>query len=254
MVSVSIPVIPINPITNKFQFPKGVKRVWMDVGAHREAMHSLPYLDDAEDLVVIAFEPLYDMWGELKVKRHHPRLFPFPGAVSEKEGYQTFRRSATDMCSSLNEVDNKVDKYNWPGGCAETSFDITVPVIRLDTVINMIPFDTIEFLKVDAQGHDLNVVKSAGDLLKKIKAVVVEVQHVPLYKDQPTPKDYSDYFTGEDFTIGKHLLQGPHESNMLWYNNNYDRPVLPCLDEIFEEHKHEKYVKDQKDDSWKIPE
>jgi hypothetical protein len=44
---------------------------------------------------------MYDMWGTLSQKYRHERLIAIPAAVGPQNGWATFRRSSTDMCSSL---------------------------------------------------------------------------------------------------------------------------------------------------------
>jgi hypothetical protein len=48
-------------------------------------------------------------------------------------------------------VDPDVNVKNWPGGCAQTAFAFHVPTLRLETIIEMLPFHTVDFLKIDAQ-------------------------------------------------------------------------------------------------------
>jgi FkbM family methyltransferase len=62
----------------------------------------------------------------------------------------------------------------------------TVPVRRLADVW---PFELAEpartLLKTDTQGHDLEVLAGAGDLLREIPAIVMEVAVQPLYDGAP---------------------------------------------------------------------
>ena len=52
-----------------------------------------------------------------------------------------------------------------------------VPCIPLRLILEQLlqHFDFIEVIKIDTQGKDLDVLKSAGDLIRKAKAVVAEV-------------------------------------------------------------------------------
>jgi len=205
---IGVPTLPLNSTTRKLSFPSGVKRLWFDVGSHKEAMYTLPSLRDQEDLAVIAFEPMYDMWGQLALQRHHDRLFAVPAAVSLDNGYAPFRRAGTDMCSSLKAAAEGADQYRWPGGCTGTSFYFGVPIIRLETILELLPSEledggrpAVEFLKVDAQGADFEVVQSAGKHLRRIGAFIVEVQLEPLYLDAKNESDYIDYFTQRGFEL-----------------------------------------------------
>ncbi len=83
---IGLPVIPFHSENRKIVLPDNVKRVWFDVGSHKNALNTRPSLDTQSDLVVIAFEPLYDQWGHLTIKNRHPRLFTIPAAVSTVQG------------------------------------------------------------------------------------------------------------------------------------------------------------------------
>ena len=49
----------------------------------------------------------------------------------------------------------------------ENNGKIKVPVIKLEYILERIPFEYVEFLKIDAQENDNNVILSAGELIKK---------------------------------------------------------------------------------------
>ena len=164
-----------------------MKRIWFDVGAHERAMYTRSALDTQEDLAIIAFEPMYDKWGTLIAENGHERMIALPAAVSTtyvnipirdydiyintfmrfSQGYLQFRRAGTDMCSSLSEVDKQANRKDWPGGCTETKYKILVPTLRLDTIVSKLPFDFVEFIKVDAQGNDFDVVRYVHKLKLK---------------------------------------------------------------------------------------
>jgi len=234
--AILIPVLPVNS-SNHIIFPSAVSRVWIDVGAHKAAMYTLPSVEKFPDLGVIAFEPMFDMWGQLFMTKHHERLYPVPAAITPEDGTISFRRATTDMCSSIKEVDPDAKNFKWPGGCTGTNFQVTVPSLTLETVIDMLPFQTVEFLKVDAQGADFEVVKSAGKNLYRIVSFVVEIQTKPLYKDSATEEQFVDYFQSRGFKMIKKKFQNKQESeaNMLFLNTRYELPTDIPVQEFFKD-------------------
>jgi hypothetical protein len=59
-------------------------------------------------------------------------------------------------------------------------------VRRLDTIWPELAADpSTVLLKTDTQGHDLEVIDGAGDLLQEIPVLLMEVAVVPLYQDAP---------------------------------------------------------------------
>lgn len=52
-----------------------------------------------------------------------------------------------------------------------------VPVIRLEDILRKVPASVeIEFIKIDAQGHDFEVVQGIGRQLSRVKRILAEVQ------------------------------------------------------------------------------
>lgn len=74
--------------------------------------------------------------------------------------------------------------------CAETKERRKVPCVGLQEVItDWLGSREIDLLKIDAQGFDLQVVRSAGVAIRRVKTIVLEVQNddvAKLYQDQAT--------------------------------------------------------------------
>ena len=56
-------------------------------------------------------------------------------------------------------------------------------------------------LKIDTQGSEIDVLKGAGNLIKNIKCLFVEVSLVPLYKNQKLWLDIIEYVKKFDFNV-----------------------------------------------------
>lgn len=72
---------------------------------------------------------------------------------------------------------------------ADLYFDnaIEVQVRRLDDILTEAGIETVDFIKIDAQGADVNVLRSAGAALPRIRAGVLEVstsRHNHLYEHE----------------------------------------------------------------------
>jgi len=192
--------IEINPENGKIDLPPEITRVWIDVGAY-EGKETLGQLREANDLVVIALEPLIKKWEGLK--KLHPHMFALPMAVSNLEGFAIFHRTENDVSSSLRSF-NPVGLANWKDkNGLDVIEEFTVPTIRLEQIIDLIPLERVEFLKIDAQGHDLDVVKSAGSKLEKIDSIKLEVAVTPvqLYNGGATKEEIISYMTEHGFGL-----------------------------------------------------
>ena len=181
-----------DPVTHMLSLPESIKRVWVDVGTHAQAGVTRPFLNTERDLFIIGFEPNHFQWGEIATspdpsKTHdwgkgHPNFWAIHAAASEEDGYATFHRSSSNMCSSLNDMAGRMKGTD----CGKVQEEFTVNVLALsephdphsprppapppaglhrpgpwlmwvwcggrESVLSLVPADIrLEFVKIDAQ-------------------------------------------------------------------------------------------------------
>jgi FkbM family methyltransferase len=152
--------------------PREPGRVWIDVGAYRgEASRQAALVDSS--LVVHAFEPVPTLFEELNRGPKNYRVYPM--AVSDRDGMASFRINAFVAASSLLPLDEAARSAWTDGHLLIEEREIIVPTVRLDTFVDKAGITEVEFLKVDAQGADFQVVSSAGRRLKDIRKIKLEV-------------------------------------------------------------------------------
>jgi FkbM family methyltransferase len=185
----SFNLFDLNPVTGKLSFPEGVKRVQIDVGTGRSP--DLLPRDDDPSLMVISFEPIpSSYWHVRSTVPPHPRWLYLPYAVSQKEGSLTFHVADLPECSSVLPFKEKlvdlegrpVDRSKWPSHlsqCIQQQRAITVPSIRLETLIRLIPIHRIERLNIDAQGYDYFAFLTTGSEMNRVQTVRLEVKADP---------------------------------------------------------------------------
>jgi FkbM family methyltransferase len=158
----------------RFVIPRGVRRAWIDVGAYlMETTHD--ELETHDDVALVAIEPLAECW---KVWPDNPRLVALPVAISLERGWLDFNVNAAKGTSSLL----KSIKGN-SVALTRTVEVRKVPVVRLEDVLDRIPPEVdVEFVKTDVQGLDLQVLKSAGEALRRVKRVRAEVINEAIYE------------------------------------------------------------------------
>ncbi|CAE7535040.1 Ccdc108, partial [Symbiodinium pilosum] len=157
------------------------KRFWIEVGAHAwENLQFSPGFAKSEDDFLISFEPLLDKYamllaryeGDVTERRplgfQHKRGLAFPFAVGCETRYTSFTATDYDMCSTVLPTADESSPGFWPPNCLSGAERRTVPCISLRHVLeSWLSGQEVYFLKIDAQGYDLNVVQSAGPLLRK---------------------------------------------------------------------------------------
>ena len=140
------------------------------------------------NLPVYGFEPVPHLQKMLTEKfKNDPDVHIFEAAVDIEDGEKLFHISdpngMTDRgpvhpygCSSLFQFNKNIHK-KWPNRpdfkAVET---ILVKTVNLENFLNSHNFKgEIRYLHCDAQGNDLNVLKSLGKYLQNVKQGVIEV-------------------------------------------------------------------------------
>ena len=185
-------------------------RVWIDVGAHYgETMTPEP------GVVVYGFEPNISV--AFKVMGQG-RMIVVPFAVSEIDGPVDFNITANDSCSSILPLDGE-GALGWrahnPDGLRVVN-TVWVPSVRLDTFLRLASIEHVEYLKIDAQGADLAVVRSAGDRLACIDRVRLEVQIARSpYAGAATKAEVVEYMTAHGFELVRAIPQSQGQEENL---------------------------------------
>ena len=159
----------------RYVLPPGVRRVWIDVGAHLLET-TRAEMERNDDVALIAIEPLEACWTTWP---DDPQLIALPVAISLERGFMDFHVNSNNGTSSLlpSVEGNSVSQQT------RTVRVIKVPVLRLEDVLERIrPEVEVEFLKTDVQGHDLQVLKSAADQIRRVARVRAEVINEKIYE------------------------------------------------------------------------
>lgn len=129
---------------------------------------------------VYAFEPVPRAVEHLKTHfKGYEGFRPVPLAVDIENRWVQFKENPTVACSSMYEFTPDIMRsWDEGGGVVRNDF-VTVdryPVMttRLDTFMNTYNVGHVDYLWVDAQGNDFNVLLSLGERVKDIEKGQVE--------------------------------------------------------------------------------
>jgi FkbM family methyltransferase len=112
-----------------------------------------------------------------------------PLALADSIGESTLYVTKHPMCSSL-----------YPPN--EAYLNVDIETTTLDTFCQSEGIDEIDFLQIDVQGADLNVLRGAASILQKSTlAIQIEVEFSHLYTNQPLFADVDAYLRNRDFTL-----------------------------------------------------
>jgi len=193
----------------KIHIPEHIKHVKLDIGLSYNAPMSQYWLTHEDHVLVFGFEPNPAAVNSIMngaVKRHplHGEplnrdyigvnffLIPCALGLSTEEKIKFYITKEDCGCSSIYE----------PKFFAVADV-IEVPIFSLSDFFDIFPFDThpvIDYIKIDAQGSDLNIVKSAKEYLKEhVIFVTIECENSQ-YKDTTnSEQEVNSYMFSQGF-------------------------------------------------------
>lgn len=174
--------------------------IWIDVGAHLGEV-TFPYALRSPSLTVYAFEPNLEVASKLMGMLRNFVVIPM--AVAEEDGFAEFYINNDPATSSLLTLNEAGSSY-WKA--PETLVTVSkrpVATIRLDTFLHLMNITKVDYLKIDAQGSDLSIVKSLGEEIHKVKKLTLEVQttQVPLYDGSNAKDSVIGYLSRRGFEM-----------------------------------------------------
>lgn len=161
-------------------FPRESPITVLDVGANEgQTIHRV--LKEFPAATVHSFEPAPETFSLLeRIARHEPRARAYPVACGASTGSVKFHVTGNHWCSSVLPPSELGQRLY--GDWYTTKKVIDVPMVRLDDWARQHGVTSVDLLKVDAQGYDLEVLKGAVGLLPQVKAINCECQFAPEYE------------------------------------------------------------------------
>ena len=168
---------------NKIYISDTVKHIKIDIGLSYNAPQSQSWLSHESDLIIFGFEPNPMSVAAICSPTNEKRN-PNHGDVLE---YKYLNKDFFIIPVALSDVSNSTAPFyvtSGDAGCSSLmkpnlnqlpSFIglesvIQVPVFTLSDFFDIFPFDKfpiIEYIKVDAQGSDLKIIKGGRDYIKE---------------------------------------------------------------------------------------
>lgn len=175
----------------------------IEVGANR-GTDTEKWLVDPDN-IVYCFEPTPELCNLLWEKfSNFSNFHLFAGAVDVENSWKTFNIAGQKDwgCSSLHTFNQNIEEL-WP---KRKDFKFTQSIntfcIRLDSFIEMSNIDIVDYLWVDAQGNDWNVLKSLGKKIDLVKEGKCEVAYtVNLYNTDNTIENVKPWLEKRGFNV-----------------------------------------------------
>lgn len=182
--------------------PASVRTV-VDVGAN-DGADSLPSAEDFPEIRFVAVEPTPELAVALEEKSADLENYTVVAcAIGLSDGDAHFHIRQSSVHNSIERVDEESVRAV---GIAPEAYAvrerITVSMRRLDSLCRELDIGAIDVLHVDAQGSDLDVLVSTGELLSSVRAGVVEVgRRLNLYANTTARREAIDFLVRHGFRI-----------------------------------------------------
>jgi FkbM family methyltransferase len=190
-------------------------RVVFDVGANRGDTVDR-YLQLFPNAVVYAFEPFPDSFHLLRDRfKDEPRVICHPLAISASTEKQTFYVNENVDTNSLlkpKETGLSSDKQ------VQNKKQIIVEATTLDLFCSMNGISSIDVLKMDIQGGELNALNGAKKLLKEQKVDIIysETYFLQQYEKQPLFHDISKFLVDYHYELKDIYSPIYGKGNLAW--------------------------------------
>jgi FkbM family methyltransferase len=151
---------------------------------------------------VIGFEPDADECDRLNRSSASPaRERYIPLALGSTAGTAFLYRTAQPACSSLyRPLEHLADRYPSLAGIRPDSMQ-EIEVVTLDEWSRQEGVAEVTFMKLDAQGSELDILRGGRGLLQSCVGVEVEVEFSPIYEGQPQFSDVDQFLREQGFVL-----------------------------------------------------
>lgn len=186
----------------KINIPSSIKHIKLDIGLSYSAPMAQYWLNHEEDLYVFGFEPNPASVASI-----------LEGAVKRLESHgdplekKFIGNSFFLIPCALGLANSSMIKFYVTNDCGCSSLYqpkyfgiervIEVPIFSLKIFFDLFPFDShpvIDYIKIDAQGSDLDIVKSAGHYLtERVVYITLEPENTQYKNTTNSHEDIDAY-------------------------------------------------------------
>lgn len=213
----------LNPASNgksMFEFADWITN-WSDLKVENIFEIGANYAQDAEALMfkfkltskdVWVFEAHPDLYKKIK-ELHSFNAFPY--AVYNQKTQLKF-----NICPSTGANTGTSSLLKHKSNPLEN--EVLVDAVRMDDFMNEHNIEKIDFLKLDVEGSNYEVIEGFGSRLKDVNSIHIEAEHEPLWEGQKLYKDIAKLLSDNDFELVK-FQRYKSQSDSFWIQKKYLR-------------------------------
>ena len=181
-------------------------------------------LDLFPESKIIAFEVDKSTCDQLN-RKAKPGITYYPVALGRTQEERTFYETIHPMCCSLYKPNEKLMGMYHNLEVAMLKSVTTLKTLSLDYFLAGQNIGSVDFIKIDIQGAELDVFQGGINTLKQAVAIVSEVEFIPLYVDQPLFGDVCTFLAEHNLMFHKFLGMAGRPLKPISFGYNPSHPT-----------------------------
>jgi FkbM family methyltransferase len=210
-------------------FKKKKQRIqnFVDVGSHKGLYTDL-FLQNYNIKKVMMFEPQIKIFKFLKKKyAKNKKIKIFNHAVSNKNSFQNLQLNHHDLTTTLSRFNEnnfylKVKALLF-GVKTMAHQKIKIKTVQLADVLKKNRIYKVDLLKIDTEGHELEVLEGLKKKINKIQFILIEFHQDKIYLKY-SPKKIHNYLLKNNFILeAKFKFPFTSWEDRIYFNKNENR-------------------------------
>ena len=179
----------------------------VEVGAVKISEEEEPFyelLDYFPSSKIVGFEIDKEVCDKMNLSARDGVKY-YPHALGEFNESKKLYITNHPMCSSLYRPNEDLISLYHNFEAAYLKSKTTIETITLDNFLETNNIGSLDFIKIDVQGAELDIFRGSKKALKDVLKIVCEVEFIHHYENQPLFGDVCKFLDGYDLMFNKFL-------------------------------------------------
>ena len=179
----------------------------LEVGAVKISEEEEPFyelLDYFPSSKIVGFEIDKEVCDKMNLSARDGVKY-YPHALGEFNESKELYITNHPMCSSLYKPNEDLISLYHNFEAAYLKSKTTIETITLDNFLETNNIGSLDFIKIDVQGAELDIFRGSKKALKDVLKIVCEVEFIHHYENQPLFGDVCNFLNGYDLMFNKFL-------------------------------------------------
>ena len=177
------------------------KLVIVDVGCRGGVADKFPTGNDR--FQIYGFDPDAGECDRLTRLGNDHSVSWVPVALARDSGLRTLFLTQDPACSSLLQPDPRLTDTFPALNCARQVGETSVPTISLDRWAEQSGVTHVDYIKLDTQGSELEILEGGTQVLRSVRCLEIEVEFNPIYREQALFSDVDLFLRAHGFVLWK---------------------------------------------------